>query len=311
MNHNLFISDDYSGFSKEFDPCIDEIVNATLGIYNKSRLNLLPTPAKCHYLFNLRDFSRVIQGVLLSVPEATEDLNSMRRLWTHEILRVYGDRLVDDNDRQWLFEAICEEIDTNLNSNAIMLLERFKEPGNPLTEGDLRKLIYCDFTNPKADTRNYLEVQDLEELRSVVEAYLVEFNNMSKKPMNLVLFRFAIEHLSRICRIIKQPRSHALLVGVGGSGRQSLTRLASHISDYELFQVEITRQYGTYEWHEDVKTILRKVSSSELHGVFLFTDVQVNFYLNYIVFNRSVSILINSDQIRIFSRGYKQPSEFR
>ena len=69
----------FRGFSKDFEPCVDQIVQATLKIYKAAIQNLLPTPAKSHYLFNLRDFSRVIQGVLLSTPETMEEPASMQR----------------------------------------------------------------------------------------------------------------------------------------------------------------------------------------------------------------------------------------
>ena len=100
----------------------------------------------------------------------------------------------------------------------------------------IRGLLFGDvFTPFGMKERPYEEITDKNRLQQCCEEALNNYNSISEKPMDLVLFSFAIEHLLRIGRILKQPGGHALLVGVGGSGRQSLTRLASKISDFELF----------------------------------------------------------------------------
>src|SRR5206468_24309 len=85
---------------------VGNVVDATLEVYSTALKELLPTPTKSHYLFNLRDFSRVVLGCLMAdTPRMTEPAQ-MVRLWIHEVLRVFYDRLVDDPDRNWLLDFV-------------------------------------------------------------------------------------------------------------------------------------------------------------------------------------------------------------
>ena len=65
-------------------------------IYKRVAADLLPTPLRSHYTFNLRDFSKVIFGICLSNKNDVADRLIATRLWMHECVRVFGDRLIND-----------------------------------------------------------------------------------------------------------------------------------------------------------------------------------------------------------------------
>ncbi|CAH2313074.1 dynein heavy chain 12, axonemal [Pelobates cultripes] len=292
-------------FPPDFFTVGTQIVNGTMEVYKKAMENLLPTPAKSHYTFNLRDFSRVIQGCLLIKKDAAENKRVMVRLFVHEVLRVFYDRLVDNKDQSWLFHLIKDIVKDHFKENFDSVFEHLRKDNAPFSEENSRNLLFGDYMNPdlEADERLYIEIPTMEQFSNVVERCLEEYNQTHKSRMNLVIFRYALEHLSRICRILKQPGGNALLVGVGGSGRQSLTRLASAMAKMNIFQPEISKSYGMNEWREDLKSLLRSAGVKGQKTVFLITDTQIKEE----AFLEDVDSLLNTGEVpNMFAADEKQ-----
>jgi dynein heavy chain len=237
------------------------IIAASVDMFFKISADLLPTPLKCHYTFNLRDPAKVLQGMLMiHVKTELSDSDALCRLWIHEMMRQFRDRLTNLEDRNWFNE---------------MLMERMAEKmGTSWETAQFSNLTYGDFFD-RAE-KPYVEVKHQSKYLDTLHDYLEEYNQMNPAKMNLVFFKDARDHLARVARVIRQPRGNALLVGVSGVGRKSMARMASHMAEYNTSSVEITRHYGTNEFREDIKGMMIDVAKNEGKGLlFLFSDTQI------------------------------------
>ena len=273
------------------------LVKATFQIYSSVTSHFKPLPSKSHYLFNLRDFARVIFGVCMADRERVKTKEVAARLWCHEIWRVFGDRLNSVDDRLYLLNDMikktCQKV---LGENFDTIMIDLDNDGNRRVETleEMRGLVFTDLMSaPTLKVRPYEMITDYERLVRACESALQQYDSMTDKPLNIVLFNFAIEHLLVISRILKQPGANALLVGVGGSGRTCLTKLAAKMSNSELFSIELTKQYDIQAWKNDLKLALKSAGGKAENTVFLFRDSQIK----YESFVEDINNLLNNAEV--------------
>ncbi|KAB0805217.1 hypothetical protein PPYR_02187 [Photinus pyralis] len=238
----------------------NSIVLAALTLHNKVSQTFLPTAIKFHYVFNLRDLSNIFQGMIFGNVETSPNVTSLIRLFMHESYRVYGDKLIDRQDYDTFIKLVNEVVKKGFEE-----LEEVAVMAKPL--------IFCHFAEGIGDPK-YMQIREYATLSKLLDEALAGYNDLVA-AMNLVLFEDAMNHICRINRIMESPRGNALLVGVGGSGKQSLTRLAAFISSLEVFQVQLRKGFSMVDLKANLAGLYLKAGLKNVSTVFLMTDSQV------------------------------------
>ena len=293
----------------DFLEVVGKLTEATIRLWETVKAKMLPTPAKFHYTFSMRELSRVFQGVLLCPREtfltggiATPTENpsgTLLNLWKHECERVFCDKLVDNADKFWFqntFNAVtAQSFGPVAAENCVgdvyfvdfLRDDTFDEDGVMLTEA------------PKV----YEPGGTLAMIGERVTMFLDRFNSeFPAKAMNLVLFEDALRHLLRISRILGTPRGSIFLVGVGGSGKRSLAKVAAYISGSSLFQIALTKNYNVASLMDDLRFMYKQAGAAYQSTTFLFTEGDIedeNFleYVNTLLLTGNISGLFAKDEM--------------
>ncbi|KAH8382612.1 hypothetical protein KR009_004377 [Drosophila setifemur] len=302
------------GFSKEIRSVGSLLVRVGIALHRRVEYAFLPTALKFHYLFNLRDLTGIYQGLMNSVGAPASAGGGggttgggsyggticsrpaeLMRLYVHEAYRVYHDRLVDPYDIKSfkssirdIFKKDFEDFDEDFV---------FAEP-----------LIYSHFAQSLVDQK-YMPLKSWDSLYQLLIEAQSSYNEVVGY-MNLVLFEDAMIHVCRINRILESPRGNALLIGVGGSGKQTLARLAAFISSLSVSQIQIKRGFGLLDMREEIASLYMKVGLKNLASVFLISDAQIPdesilMLINDLLASGEIPELFNDDHLDTITNGIR------
>ncbi|XP_039566951.1 dynein heavy chain 5, axonemal-like [Passer montanus] len=289
-------------FPAEVCKLASALVSTSRKVWQMTKAKMLPTPSKFHYIFNLRDLSRIWQGILTVTSDVCQSISVLVALFQHECRRVIADRFISQGDKDW-FEDMMRKIVS-------------EEHGQDMFGDKCTELYFVDFLRDVPETTGdepddaelkapkiYEPIPSLDYLAERLRMFMQQYNETVRgSKMDLVFFKDAIIHLIKISRIIRTPQGNALLVGVGGSGKQSLTRLAAYIAGHESFQITLTRTYATNNLLDDLKMLYRAAGQKGKGVVFIFTDNEVRDesfleYMNNVLASGEVSNLFARDEI--------------
>jgi dynein heavy chain len=286
-----FLTGHLKKFDEEVQSIARDLVRGAVSLHREVMANFRKTAQNFHYEFNIRHISNVFQGLLVSQPSQFRSPEKFVHLWLHESERVYGDRLVSYEDLtkyNTIVQAQHKKVFPSYN------VARFYSTENS------DPLVFCHFAESIQD-KVYDMAKSMNKMSHVLEDALREYNE-TNATMDLVLFDDAMKHIARIVRVVMNSGGHALLVGVGGSGKQSLSRLAAFICGFKVVQIVISSTYGINDLKEDLKGMYNKAGLKEEGIMFLLTDSQITnerflVFLNDLLASGNIPDLFTPDEV--------------
>ncbi|XP_045484392.1 dynein heavy chain, cytoplasmic isoform X1 [Pieris rapae] len=209
-----------------------------------------------HYVYSPREMTRWVRGICEAIrPLDNLSVEGLVRLWAHEALRLFQDRLVDDVERQWT--------DENIDTVAMRFF-----PGINREQALERPILYSNWLS-----KDYIPVQR-DQLREYVKARLKVFYE-EELDVPLVLFDEVLEHVLRIDRIFRQPQGHLLLIGVSGAGKTTLSRFVAWMNGLSIFQIKVHNKYTGADFDEDLRSVLRRAGCRDEKVAFILDESNV------------------------------------
>ena len=216
----------------------EALTKAMAQLYLESQRRFTPK-VQPHYVYSPRELTRWVRGIYEAIrPLENLSVEGLVRIWAHEALRLFQDRLVAEDERKWT-EDTCRRI----------AIEHF-----PTIDEDVALKGPILFSNWLS--KNYVSVER-EQLREFVKARLKTFCE-EEVDVPLILFNDVLEHVLRIDRAFRQPQGHLILIGVSGSGKTTLSRFVAWMNGLKVFQIKVHGKYSSEDFDDDLRDVLRR-----------------------------------------------------
>ena len=214
------------------------LTKAMVHFYIESQTRFTPK-IQPHYIYSPRELTRWVRGIYEAIrPLDTLDVEGLVRIWAHEALRLFQDRLVAEDERSWTDDMVRH-----------IALEHF--PTVDEAEALRGPILFSNWLS-----KYYVPVER-EQLRDFVKARLKTFCE-EEVDVPLILFNDVLDHVLRIDRVFRQPQGHLILIGVSGSGKTTLSRFVAWMNGLKVFQIKAHGKYSADDFDDDLRDVLRR-----------------------------------------------------